>query len=106
MLDRTAEIDHSMADPILSISGLTTAFRADGQWRPVVHGVSFDIGPRETVAVVGESGSGKSVTALSIMRLAPAASSRIEGSVKLAGRELLSLPESEMRHIRGNEIAM
>ncbi|QQO35550.1 ABC transporter ATP-binding protein [Bradyrhizobium diazoefficiens] len=95
-----------MADPILSVSGLTTAFRVDGKWRPVVRGISFDVGPRETVAVVGESGSGKSVTALSIMRLTPAGSSRMEGSVKLAGKELLNLPESQMRHIRGNEIAM
>ncbi|WP_186419889.1 ABC transporter ATP-binding protein, partial [Bosea sp. CS1GBMeth4] len=67
---------------------------------------SFDIKPQETVAVVGESGSGKSVTALSIMRLTPPGSSRIEGSIKLNGKELLTLPDAQMRDIRGNEIAM
>ncbi len=56
--------------------------------------------------MVGESGSGKSVTALSIMRLTPPGSSKIRGSIKLNGRELLTLPESEMQHVRGNEIAM
>ena len=59
----------------------------------VVRNVSFDVAARETVAIVGESGSGKSVTSLSIMRLLPKNSSRIEGEVMLAGRDLLSLPE-------------
>jgi peptide/nickel transport system ATP-binding protein len=95
-----------MTNAILSISNLTTSFRVGGQWKPVVSNISFDIAPKETVAVVGESGSGKSVTALSIMRLNPPDSSKIEGSIKLAGKELLTLPESQMRHIRGNEVAM
>ncbi|TIV08829.1 MAG: ABC transporter ATP-binding protein, partial [Mesorhizobium sp.] len=54
----------------------------------------------------GESGSGKSVTALSIMRLNAPGSSKVEGSIRLEGKELLSLSEVEMRRIRGNEIAM
>ena len=95
-----------MTTPILSVSNLVTSFRVEGQWKPVVKGVSFDIAPKETVALVGESGSGKSVTALSTMRLTPAGNSRVEGSVKLAGRELLTLPNSEMRKIRGDEMAM
>ena len=95
-----------MTPPILSVSNLTTSFRVDGQWKPVVRNLSFDIASNETLAVVGESGSGKSVTALSIMRLVPPASSRITGSIRLGGQELLTLPEQEMRHIRGNEIAM
>ncbi|SIQ86449.1 MULTISPECIES: ABC transporter ATP-binding protein [unclassified Bosea (in: a-proteobacteria)] len=95
-----------MTSPILSVSNLTTSFRVDGRWKSVVRNISFDIKPKETLAVVGESGSGKSVTALSIMRLTPPQSSKIEGSIKLNGKELLTLPDSEMRHIRGNEIAM
>jgi peptide/nickel transport system ATP-binding protein len=95
-----------MTSPILTVSGLTTSFRVEGLWRPVVRGVSFEIAPKETVALVGESGSGKSVSALSIMRLTPPGSSKIEGSVKLSGRELLTLPEPAMRQVRGNEIAM
>ncbi len=95
-----------MTSPILTVSNLTTSFRVEGKWKSVVRNVSFDIMPKETLAVVGESGSGKSVTALSIMRLNPPQSSKIEGSIKLNGKELLTLPDSEMRHIRGNEIAM
>ncbi len=72
----------------------------------MVRGVSFEIGARETVALVGESGSGKSVSALSVMRLTPSGNSRVEGSVKLSGRELLTLPDAQMRQVRGNEIAM
>jgi len=90
--------------PVLSVSGLTTSFRRDGIWSPVVRDISFDIAPGETVAVVGESGSGKSVTALSIMRLV--LNGRIEGSIRLDGRELLTLSNEEMRKIRGNKIAM
>ncbi|MCB4804225.1 peptide/nickel transport system ATP-binding protein [Methylobacterium brachiatum] len=95
-----------MTDPILSVRDLTAAFRSDGRWREVVHGVSFDIGPRETVALVGESGSGKSVSAMSIMRLLARDASRIGGSVRFEGRELLAAPEAEMRRVRGDSIAM
>ncbi|PJR92043.1 ABC transporter ATP-binding protein [Brucella intermedia] len=93
-------------EPVLSVRGLTTAFLVDGAWKPVVDDVSFDVHPGETVAIVGESGSGKSVTSLSIMRLLQKDTSRIEGSISLASRELLTLSENEMRRIRGNEIAM
>ncbi|SSC67161.1 ABC transporter ATP-binding protein [Ciceribacter selenitireducens] len=92
--------------PVLSVKDLTTSFKVGDEWRSVVKGVSFDVAPRETVAIVGESGSGKSVTSLSIMRLLPQNSSRIEGSVKLNGRELLTLGSEDMRKVRGNEIAM
>jgi len=95
-----------MTAPLLAVSGLTTSFRIWGRWMPVVRDLSFNIAPKETVAVVGESGSGKSVAALSIMRLTPAGLSRIEGSIKLSGKELLTLPEKSMRDVRGNEIAM
>ena len=93
-------------EPVLSVQGLTTSFLVDGVWKPVVDDVSFDVHPGETVAIVGESGSGKSVTSLSIMRLLQKDTSRTEGSIRLGDRELLTLPEEEMRRIRGNEIAM
>ncbi|RTE94505.1 ABC transporter ATP-binding protein [Bradyrhizobium sp. LVM 105] len=92
--------------PVLSVSGLTTSFMLERRWIPVVRNVSFDVAPRETVAIVGESGSGKSVTALSIMRLIPKEIGRIEGRVTLAGRDLLTLPEARMKDIRGNDVAM
>ncbi|MET3580166.1 peptide/nickel transport system ATP-binding protein [Mesorhizobium robiniae] len=95
-----------MGQPILSVEKLSVSFRTDAGWRTVVRDVSFDVAARDTVALVGESGSGKSVTALSVMGLTPAGSSRVEGSVKLNGTELLTLPERALRGIRGNEVAM
>ncbi|MBB3937605.1 ABC transporter ATP-binding protein [Aureimonas phyllosphaerae] len=92
--------------PILSVRDLTVSFPVAGTWKPVVRGASFDVAPRETVAIVGESGSGKSVTSLAIMRLLAKGASRIEGSVTMGGRDLLAIPERAMRDVRGNEIAM
>ncbi|AVF34073.1 ABC transporter ATP-binding protein [Rahnella sikkimica] len=92
--------------PVLSVKHLTTSFRWEDDWLPVVRDLSFDVYPGETLAIVGESGSGKSVTSLSVMRLLKAQSSRIEGEVWLNQRNLLVLPEKEMRDIRGNEMAM
>ncbi|MFI3904452.1 ABC transporter ATP-binding protein [Ochrobactrum sp. S1502_03] len=91
---------------LISVQGLKTSFLVNDVWTPVVKDISFDIGRGETVAVVGESGSGKSVTVMSIMRLLPSRTSRIEGNVTFDGRSLLSLSGEEMRRIRGNEIAM
>jgi peptide/nickel transport system ATP-binding protein len=95
-----------MTAPVLSVQNLTTSFRVEGRWHQVVRGVSFEIGPKETVALVGESGSGKSVTAMSIMRLTPPSASRIEGRILLEGKDLLTLPNRAMREVRGDDIAM
>ncbi|WP_062015425.1 ABC transporter ATP-binding protein [Aureimonas sp. AU4] len=95
-----------MTDPILRVDDLRIAFARQDGWREVVRGVSFDIRPRETVALVGESGSGKSVTALSILRLLPTDTTRLSGRVHFEGRDLLQAGERAMRDIRGNRIAM
>jgi peptide/nickel transport system ATP-binding protein len=72
-----------------------------------VDGVSWDVAEGETVALVGESGCGKSVSALSIMRLVSEPAGRIEsGEIVYKGRDLLTLSEPEMQHMRGREIAM
>ncbi|MBU2370031.1 MAG: ABC transporter ATP-binding protein [Alphaproteobacteria bacterium] len=92
--------------PILSVQNLTTELRRDGIWNRVVDSVSFDIEANEIVAVVGESGSGKSVTALSIMGLLPARTSRVTGKVLLDGRDLLGLSETQMQMVRGNAVGM
>ena len=92
--------------PVLSVKHLTTSFRGEDDWLPVVRDLSFDVYPGETLAIVGESGSGKSVTSLSVMRLLKAQSSRIEGDVWLNQRSLLALSDKQMRDIRGNDMAM
>src|ERR1700677_733524 len=95
-----------MFPPVLSIHDLSVFFRTGGFWRPAVEDLSFDVGPRETVAVVGESGSGKSVTALSIMRLLPPANSKVEGGIRLDGRDILKMSEKDMRDVRGASASM
>ena len=95
------------ATPLLRVTNLRTHFHTrDGVVR-AVDGVSFDVAPGETLAIVGESGCGKSVTSMSILRLLPMPPARfVEGRVEFEGRDLLALPEAEMRKIRGNAIAM
>ena len=98
----------SAADkPLLEVEGLKTWFYTrDGVVR-AVDGVSFSVHPGETVAMVGESGCGKSVTSLSILRLIASPPGRIiAGRITFEGRDLLALPEEEMRKVRGNEISM
>ena len=95
------------AEPLLSVRDLRTEVATPEGSLVVVDGLSFDISPGETLAIAGESGSGKSMTALSIMRLLPERIARIAGgSIRLAGRELTTLGEAEMRHVRGGEIGM
>jgi peptide/nickel transport system ATP-binding protein len=71
-----------------------------------VDGLSFDIEAGETFALLGESGSGKSITALSIMRLLPDAGRVVSGEIRMDGTDLLTLPETAMRGVRGRRIAM
>lgn len=96
-----------MTAPVLEVQNLHTQFfTRDGVVR-AVDGLSFTVGAKETLSIVGESGCGKSVTALSIMRLIPETSGRIvSGAVRFGGTDLTSLPEAQMRGIRGNRIAM
>jgi peptide/nickel transport system ATP-binding protein len=93
--------------PLLEVSDLVTEFRTEHGTVRAVDRVSFEIGAGKTLGVVGESGSGKSVTALSIMRLVATPPGRIaSGAIRYRGRELLELPERDMRDIRGHKISM
>jgi len=92
---------------LLEVKGLRTEFRSGGSSFAAVDGISFSLAPGETLGIVGESGCGKSVTSLSIMRLVPNPPGRITaGEIRLEGRNLLDLPESDMRAVRGDDIAM
>jgi len=96
-----------MPENLLEVKNLKTEFTSDGERFLAVDDVSFSIAPASTLGVVGESGCGKSATALSIMRLIEDPPGRVlSGEVLLRGKNLLSLPEPEMRKVRGNQISM
>jgi oligopeptide/dipeptide ABC transporter ATP-binding protein len=92
---------------ILELKDLQTWFFTDAGIIPSVDGVSYRIHRGRTLGVVGESGCGKSVTSLSIMRLIPSPPGRtVGGQILFEGTDLVTLPEPEMRRIRGNRIGM
>jgi oligopeptide/dipeptide ABC transporter ATP-binding protein len=96
-----------MSEKLLDVQNLHTYFYTDEGIVKAVDDVTFSLARGEVLGVVGESGCGKSVTALSIMRLIASPSGRItQGNIYFEKSKLLSLPESEMQHIRGNRIAM
>lgn len=93
--------------PLLSVENLTVQFRGDAGWVTAIEGVDFAIGAGECLGIVGESGSGKSVSALSILKLHGRANTRYaSGAVRFGGRDLLRLPNRDLRRVRGGEIAM
>lgn len=94
-------------EPILEVKGLKTHFYTKRGVTKAVDGIDFTLHKGETLGIVGESGCGKSMTSLSILRLIPSPPGKIvDGSILYKGKDLVSLPENEMRKIRGNEISM
>jgi microcin C transport system ATP-binding protein len=97
----------SRSETLLSVRDLSVAFGTGVNEMRAVDKISFEIGKGETVALVGESGSGKSVTALSVMKLLPYPAARHpSGSILFKGRELLTMSERDIRHVRGNDITI
>jgi peptide/nickel transport system ATP-binding protein len=95
-----------MPEAVIDVDELKTYFYTEEGVVRAVDGVSFRIHAGRTLGIVGESGSGKSVTSLSIMRLLAASATIESGRIALLGRDLVRLPEPQMRAIRGKEISM
>ena len=95
-----------MTFPLLSIKNLSVDFLQGEHIFNAVCKASLNLFKGETLALVGESGSGKSVTAFSIMKLLPKSASFQKGDIKFEGKNLINMPENEIRKIRGNRIGM
>ncbi len=106
----SAEVNRTSAvlgAPVLEVEELSVTFDRKGeQPTRAVDGVSFSVGPGETVGLVGESGCGKSVTSLAIMGLLPRRGVSVSGSVQLEGQELIGAGDRTLRKLRGAHMAM
>jgi peptide/nickel transport system ATP-binding protein len=92
--------------PLLAVDDLRVSFATEEGVVQAVDGVSFELAAGEVLAVVGESGSGKSVTAMTLMGLTRSPNAKFEGTAHYKGTELIGAPETELRKVRGAEIAM
>jgi oligopeptide/dipeptide ABC transporter ATP-binding protein len=103
---RVADLDVNPAEALLQVKNLRTSFPTQDGIVHAVDNVSFNVRRGEAVALVGESGCGKSVTAMSIMRLVTSPGKITGGEIRFKDRNLADLSDREMRHVRGNDIAM
>ncbi|MGF6431747.1 ABC transporter ATP-binding protein [Bradyrhizobium sp. Pha-3] len=95
------------AGPLLEIEGLRVTFQGDdGRKTHAVDSVDFSVGKGATLGLVGESGCGKSVTSLAIMGLLPKQSAAVSGAIRFDGFDLLDVPDTTLRDLRGNRLAM
>ncbi|WP_346927453.1 ABC transporter ATP-binding protein [uncultured Arthrobacter sp.] len=92
-------------EPVLQVRGLSVDFGVDKKWVPAAIGLNYEVRAGEVLAIVGESGSGKSASSMALLGLLPS-NSRVAGSVKLAGQELLGADETNIRAVRGKDVAV
>ncbi|HYV15984.1 MAG TPA: ABC transporter ATP-binding protein [Conexibacter sp.] len=95
-----------MTEHLLEVADLRVSFRTEDGVVQAVDGVSFHVDAGEVLAIVGESGSGKSVTGMTLMGLTRGPNARFEGSARLRGTDLVAASETQLRAIRGAQIAM
>jgi oligopeptide transport system ATP-binding protein len=91
---------------LLEVEDLRVSFRTDDGLVEAVQGISYTLDAGQTIGIVGESGRGKSVSTLALLRLIPQPPGRITGTVRFEGEDVLALPETHMRRLRGNRMAM
>ncbi|MFM9432372.1 ABC transporter ATP-binding protein [Arthrobacter sp. MP_2.3] len=92
-------------EPVLEVRNLSVDFGVDRKWVPAAIGLNYEVHAGEVLAIVGESGSGKSASSMALLGLLPS-NSRVSGSVKLGGKELLGVNEANIRAVRGKDVAV
>jgi len=104
-LDPPASPAPGRGETVLEVRDLSVDFGVDKKWVPAAIGLNYEVRAGEVLAIVGESGSGKSASSMALLGLLPS-NSRVTGSVKLAGRELLGTNEANIRAVRGKDVAV
>ena len=104
-LDPPASPVPGRGETVLEVRDLSVDFGVDKKWVPAAIGLNYEVRAGEVLAIVGESGSGKSASSMALLGLLPS-NSRVTGSVKLAGRELLGTNEANIRAVRGKDVAV
>jgi peptide/nickel transport system ATP-binding protein len=104
MIDRRTD-ELAGQTPVLEVTDLSVDFGVDNVWIPAAIKLNYSIQPGEVLAIVGESGSGKSASSMAILDLLPE-NSRVRGSIKLDGRELVGLSPAHLHRVRGNQVAV
>ena len=104
-LDPPASPAPGKGETVLEVRDLSVDFGVDKKWVPAAIGLNYEVRAGEVLAIVGESGSGKSASSMALLGLLPS-NSRVTGSVKLAGRELLGANEANIRAVRGKDVAV
>jgi peptide/nickel transport system ATP-binding protein len=99
-------VSSSTGEPLLRVEDLRVEFPSEDGVVHAVDGVTYQVRQGRTLGIVGESGSGKTVSSLTTLGLTRAQGARVSGRILFEGRDLVALPDSELRTIRGNEIAM
>jgi len=104
-LDPPVSPEPGKGGPVLEVRNLSVDFGVDKKWVPAAVGLYYEVRAGEVLAIVGESGSGKSASSMALLGLLPS-NSRVTGSVKLAGEELLGANEATIRAVRGKDVAV
>ena len=104
-LDPPVAPEPGKGETVLEVRDLSVDFGVDKKWVPAAIGLNYEVRAGEVLAIVGESGSGKSASSMALLGLLPS-NSRVSGSVKLAGKELLGANEANIRAVRGKDVAV
>ncbi|MGF9662770.1 ABC transporter ATP-binding protein [Arthrobacter crystallopoietes] len=101
----TEDVAGEPGRPVLQVTDLSVDFGVDKEWVPAAIDLNYEVRAGEVLALVGESGSGKSASSMALLGLLPP-NSRVSGSVKLNGQEILGLGPAKLRRLRGNDVAV